>query len=127
MALDNGSCQTRTARQAAWAARAAWVHVIPVAQDRPELNPTEGAWRRRTRDARSPLAPPLRRFGDELVVGLRPRGGARVEVVDVVLAWVSAGQRKEPTGRPRGRPTGAKDTYKRAPYRKKCTNVAALT
>ncbi len=77
--------------------------------------------------AHTRCAPPLQTVGDALVVGLCPRGGARVAVVDVVRAWGSAGQRKEPTGRPRGRPTGAKDTYKRAPYRKKCTNVAALT
>jgi hypothetical protein len=32
--------------------------------------------------------------------------------------WFLAGHRKPPTGRPRGRPKGAKDSYKRAPYRK---------
>ena len=44
---------------------------------------------------------------------------ARIAIVDHVPAWFIAGHRKEPTGRPVGRPTGAKDTYKRAPYRKK--------
>jgi len=45
--------------------------------------------------------------------GLRP--GAHVP------DWFIAGHRKEPTGRPGGRPKGAKDSYKRAPYRKKDT------
>ena len=52
---------------------------------------------------------------DEIVAGLRQLGGERVEVVDLVPEWFIAGHRKEPTGRPRGRPNGAKDTSKRAP------------
>ena len=44
-------------------------------------------------------------------------GGMRSDVVDHVAAWFIAGHRKEPTGRPRGRRKGAKDSYKRAAYR----------
>jgi transposase len=127
LALDNGPCHPRKASQAALAERAAWLHVIPLAKYSPDLNPKEGEWRRLNRDARSHLAPTLRTFVDEIVVGLRQLGGERVEVVDLVPEWFIAGHRKEPTGRPRGRPKGAKDTSKRAPYRKKCTNLAAPT
>jgi hypothetical protein len=35
-----------------------------------------------------------------------------------VPEWFLDGHRKPPTGRPPGRPKGAKDSYKRAPYRK---------
>ena len=47
----------------------------------------------------------------------RQLGGLRIDVVDHVPDWFIAGHRKEPTGRPPGRPKGAKDSYKRAPYR----------
>ena len=49
---------------------------------------------------------------------LRHLGGTRIDGVDQVPAWFIARHRKEPTGRPPGRPKGAKDSYKRAPYRK---------
>ena len=49
----------------------------------------------------------------------RQLGGLRIDVVDHVPDWFIAGHRKEPTGRPAGRPKGAKDSYKRAPSRKK--------
>ena len=127
LALDNGPCHTSQASQAALAARAAWLHVLPLAKYSPELNPKEREWRQLKRDARSHLAPTLRTFVDELVVGLRQLGGARVDIVDLVPEWWIAGHRKEPTGRPAGRPKGAKDSYKRAPYRKTCTNLPAPT
>ncbi len=127
LALDNGPCHTSKASQAALADRAAWLHVIPLAKYSPELNPKEGEWRRLKRDARSHLAPTLRTFVDELVVGLRQLGGERVDIVDLVPEWFIAGHRKEPTGRPRGRSKGAKDTSKRAPYRKRSANLPAPT
>jgi hypothetical protein len=72
--------------------------------------------------AGSHLAATLRAFvdeiGDEIGAGLRQLGGLRIDVVDHVPAWFIAGHRTEPTGRPPGRPKGAKDSYKRAPYRK---------
>ena len=127
LALDNGPCHTSKASQAALAERAAWLHVIPLAKYSPELNPKEGEWRRLKRDVRSHLAPTLRTFVDEIAAGLRQLGGERVDIVDLVPEWWIAGHRKEPTGRPAGRPKGAKDSYKRAPYRKKCANLPAPT
>ena len=127
LALDNGPCHTSKASQAALAERAAWLHIIPLAKYSPELNPKEGEWRRLKRDARSDLAPTLRTFVDEIVVGLRQLGGERVDIVDLVPEWFIAGHRKEPTGRPPGRPKGAKDSYKRAPYRKKDANLPTPT
>ena len=56
---------------------------------------------------------------DEIAAGLRHLGGTRIDVMDQVPAWFIAGHRKQPTGRPPGRPKGAKDSYKRAPYRRK--------
>ena len=55
---------------------------------------------------------------DEIGAGLRQLGGLRLDLVDHVPDWFLAGHRKEPTRRPAGRPKGAKDSYKRAPYRK---------
>jgi transposase len=127
LAFDNGPCHTSQASQAALAERAAWLHVIPLAKYSPELNPKEGEWRRLKRDARSHLAPTLRTFVDELVAGLRQLGGEHVDIVDLVPEWFIAGHRKAPTGRPPGRPKGAKDSYKRAPYRRKDVNLPAPT
>jgi hypothetical protein len=56
---------------------------------------------------------------DEIAAGLRHLGGTRIDVVDQVPAWFIAGRRKQPTGRPAGRRTGAKASNKRAPYRTK--------
>jgi transposase len=117
LALDNGSCHQRRVSQAALAARAEGLHVIWLARYSPELNPKEREWKQLKRDARSRLAPTLRAFGDEIVEGLRPRGGTRLDMVDEVPAGFLAGHRREPTGRPPGRPKGAKDSYKRALYR----------
>jgi hypothetical protein len=56
---------------------------------------------------------------DEIAAGLCHLGGTRIDGVDQVPASFIAGHRKQPTGRPAGRPKGAKASYKRAPYRKK--------
>jgi len=124
--LDNGPCHTSKATKAALAERTAWLHVIWLAPYSPQLNPKEREWKRLKRDARSHLAPTLRAFVDEIAVGLRHLGGDRLDIVDPVPDWFIAGHRKEPTGHPSGRPKGAKDSYKRAPYRKKDTNNTPL-
>jgi transposase len=119
LALDNGPCHTSTASTAALAERAEWLHVIWLARYSPELNPKEREWRVLKRDHRGHLAPSLRAFVDGLLNGLRGLGGERRDIVDEVPDWFLAGHRKPPTGRPRGRPSGAKDSYKRAPSRKR--------
>jgi DDE superfamily endonuclease len=119
LALDNGPCHTSKASTDALAARVAWLHVIWLAKYSPELNPKEREWRVLKRDHRSHLAPSLRAFGDGILAGLRRLGGERLDIIDEVPDWFIAGHRKPPTGRPRGRPKGAKDSYKRAPYRKR--------
>jgi transposase len=116
LAIDNGSCHTSAASRAALAARAGWLHVIWLAKYSPELNRKEREWRVLKRDARGHLAPSLRAFVDGILDGLRQLGGERLDIVDEVPAWFLAGHRRAPTGRPPGRPQGAKDTYKRAPY-----------
>ena len=118
LALDNGPCHTSEASRAALAARGDWLHVIWLAKYSPELNRKEREWRVLKRDARGHLAPSLRAFVDGILEGLRQLGGERLDIVDQVPEWFLAGHRKPPTGRPRGRPKGAKDSYKRAPYRK---------
>ena len=117
LVLDNGPCHTSKASTAALAERAEWLHVIWLAKYSPELNPKEREWRALKRDHRGHLAPRLRAFVDRLLDGLRGLGGERLDIVDEVPDWFLAGHRKPPTGRPRGRPKGAKDSYKRAPYR----------
>jgi hypothetical protein len=77
-----------------------------------QLAAVEAALRRRD------LAPSLRAFVHGILDGLRQLGGERLDILDGVPDWFLAGHRKEPTGRPPGRPKGAKDSYKRAPYRK---------
>jgi len=119
LVLDNGPCHTSKTTKAALAARSAWLHVLWLAPYSPQLNPKEREWTRLKRDARSHLAPTLRAFVDEIAAGLRHLGGPRLDVVDQVPDWFIAGHRKEPTGRLAGRPTGATDSYKRAPYRTK--------
>jgi len=118
LALDNGPCHTSQASTAALAERSAWLHVIWLAKYSPELNPKEREWRILKRDHRSHLAPSLQAFVDGILNGLRRLGGERLDIINEVPDWFLAGHRKPPTGRPRGRPKGAKDSYKRAPYRK---------
>ena len=119
LVLDNGPCHTSKTSRAALAARADWLHVIWLARYSPALNKKEREWRYLKRDARGHLARSVREFADGILAGLHRLGGPRIEVVDHVPEWFIAGHRKEPTGRPAGRPKGAKDSYKRAPYRKK--------
>ena len=122
LVLDNGSCHTSRVSRAALAARAAWLHVIWLSRYSPHLNRKEREWRYLKRDTRSHLARTPRAFVDEAVAGLRRLGGERVDIVDAVPDWFIAGHRKPPTGRPAGRPKGAKDTKPRASRRK---NLAA--
>ena len=124
LVFDNGSCHTSQTTQAALAARAAWLEAVPLARYSPELNPKEREWRTLKRDHRSHLAPTLRGFVDEAVAGLGRLGGERCDVVDEVPAWWIAGHRKEPTGRPPGRPKGAKDT---GPRQRRSANLPAPT
>ena len=106
LALDNGPCHVSKATQRALAARAAWLEVIPLARYSPQLNPKEREWRTLKRDHRSHLARSLRDFVDE------------------VPQWWIDGHRREPTGRPPGRPKGAKDSY---PRQRRPTNSPART
>lgn len=108
LVLDNGPCHVSTATQAALAARAEWLEVIPLARYSPQLNPKEHEWRTFKRDHRSHLAPTLRDFVDTAVAGLRTLSGEDCAIIDEVPQWWLDGHRKEPTGRPPGRPKGAK-------------------
>src|SRR5437773_9352733 len=118
LVLDNGPSHRSKTSQDALQERASWLHVIWLARYSPELNRKEREWKVLKRDVRSHLASTLRAFVDEIGAGLRHLGGTRSEVVDHVPDWFIAGHRKEPTGRSPGRPKGAKDSSKRAPYRK---------
>jgi transposase len=118
LAIDNGPCHTSDASRAALEARADWLHVLWLAKYSPELNPKEREWRVLKRDARGLGARCPRAFVDGIPEGLRRLGGARLDISDQVPDWFLAGHRKPPTGRPPGRPKGAKDSHKRAPYRK---------
>jgi transposase len=127
LALDHGPCHTSTVSRTALAERADWLHVIWLAKYSPELNPKEREWRVLKRDARGHLAPSLRAFVDGILAGLRRLGGERLDIVDEVPDWFLAGHRKPPFGRPPGRPKGAKDSYKRAPYRnRQAMNLPAV-
>ena len=126
LVIDNGSCHTSAVSRAALAARADWLHVIWLAKYSPELNRNEREWWVLKRDARGHLAPSLRAFVDGILDGLQQLGGERRDIVDEVPAWFLAGHRRAPTGRPPGRPKGAKDSYTRAPYQKRsATNLPA--
>ena len=126
LVLDNGSCHTSKISTQALADRADWLEVLFLSRYRPQLNPKEREWRLLKRDHRSHLAPTLRQFVDVLVEGLRQLGGERCDIVDEVPAWWLAGHRREPTGRPAGRPLGAKDSAKRKP-RPSAENLPAPT
>jgi len=119
LVLDNGSCHRSTASRAALAARAAWLTVLWLAPYCPNLNRKEREWRTLKRDVRGHLARTLRDFVDELLVGLDRLGGERRDIVDHVPQWFLDGHRHPPTGRPPGRPTGAKDSSPRTVRPKK--------
>ena len=119
LVLDNGPCHTSRASRAALAEREEWLHVIWLARYSPHLNPKEREWRYLKRDARSHLAETLRRFVDGILAGLERLGGTIQDIVDKVPEWFIAGHRKAPTGRPPGRPKGAKDSRPRKPYKRK--------
>jgi transposase len=116
--LDNGPCHTSKVSRAALDARADWLHIIWLARYSPQLNPKEREWRYLKRDARSHLARSLREFADGILAGLTRLGGERLDIVDQVPDWFLDGHRRAPTGRPPGRPQGAKDRQPRKPYRK---------
>ena len=124
LVLDNGPCHTSTATQRALATRAEWLEVIPLARYSPHLNPKEHEWRRLKRDHCSHLAGSLREFVDEVVAGLAGLGGEACAILDEVPQWWLDGHRKEPTGRPRGRPKGAKDAR---PRKRRVVNLPADT
>ena len=118
LVLDNGPCHTSKASTRALDARKAWLHVIWLAKYSPELNQKEHEWRRLKRDTRGHLAIDLRTFVDEILAGLRDLCGSRCDIVYQVPAWFLEGHRVQPTGRPRGRPVGSKDSYQRGYTRK---------
>lgn len=113
LVLDNGPCHISQVTQAALADRAAWLEVIPLARYSPHLNPKEREWRILKRDHRGHLAGSLREFVDVVAAGLARLGGEPGTIVDEVPPWWIDGHRKEPTGRPPGRPKGAKDHHPR--------------
>jgi hypothetical protein len=119
LVLDDGPCHTSKTSRAALAERAAGLHVIWLAPYCPHLNPKEREWRWLKRDARGPLARTLRAFADEILAGLARLGGARCDLVDHVPQWFLDGHRRPPTGRPPGRPKGAKDSHQRVVSRRK--------
>jgi hypothetical protein len=129
LVLENGSAPTSLASLQALAHRSAWLHVHWLAKYAPHLNPKEREWRRLKRDARSRPVTSLRGFVDDIVSGLQQLGGTSgCTIVDEVPQWFLDGHRKPPTGRRAGRPLGAKDSYKRAPYHyKRHTNLPADT
>jgi transposase len=124
LVLDNGPCRRSRQSAAALRERQGWLHVIWLARYSPELNRKEREWRYLKRDVRGHLPRSLRAFADEVLAGLGRLGGERLDIVDAVPDWFLQGHRREPTGRPPGRPTGAKDTRPRAPRR---TNLPAAT
>lgn len=124
LVLDNGSAHTSTVSRAALAEREGWLHVVWLSRYSPQLNQKEREWKRLKRDVRSQLARTLRTFVDEVAAGLTRLGGERVEVVDAVPEWFIQGHRREPTGRPPGRPKGTKDI---TPRQQRSTNLPAST
>jgi hypothetical protein len=124
LVLDNGSCHVSKATQQALADRADWLEVIALSRYSPHLNPKEREWRRLKRDHCGHLAATLRTFVDEVAAGLARLGGEECLILDEVPEWWLDGHRKEPTGRPRGRPTGAKD---RQPRQRQSKTLPACT
>lgn len=121
LVIDNGTAHTSKASRRALAERAAWLDVIPLARYSPHLNPKEREWRVLKRDHGGHLAPTLRAFVDAVAAGLQGLGGAETMIVDEVPQWWLDGHRKEPTGRPPGRPKGAKDRHPRSKTLPACT------
>jgi transposase len=124
LVLDNGPCHTSKATQRALAARRDWLEVLPLARYSPHLNPKEHEWRRLKRDHRRHLANSLREFVDAVVAGLQRLGGEEATIRDEVPQWWLDGHRREPTGRSRGRPKGAKDSR---PRKRRVANLPADT
>lgn len=128
LVLDNGPCHTSKLSRAALAGREDWLHVVWLSRYSPQLNHKEPEWKRLKRDVRSHLATDLRTFVDtfvdEVVAGLDRLGGEARTVIDAVPEWFIEGHRREPTGRPPGRPNGAKDTV---PRQRRATNLPAST
>lgn len=124
LVIDNGTAHTSKASRKAVADRAAWLEVLPLARYSPHLNPKEREWRRLKRDHGGHLAGSLRAFADDILAGLAGLGGEACAIVDEVPQWWLDGHRKEPTGRPRGRPKGAKD---RQPRQRRRKNLPAHT
>ena len=114
LVLDNGPCHVSKATRRALTDRADWLEVIPLARYSPHLNPKEREWRLLKRDHRGHLASSLRAVVDAAAAGLAGLGGEESTIVDAVPHWWLDGHRKEPTGRPPGRPKGAKDRKPRA-------------
>jgi hypothetical protein len=127
LVLDNGPAHVSQVSQTAFTERQGWLHVIPLARYSPQLNRKEPEWRVLKRDHRSHLAASLRTFIDEILAGLRQLGGDRCDIVDAVPDWFIAGHRREPTGRPAGRPKGAKDGHPRQPRRRRVENLPTPT
>jgi transposase len=125
LVLDHGPCHTSKVSRAALAEREEWLEVIWLARYSPHLNLKEREWRYLKRDVRAHLAESLREFVDEILEGLGWLGGERQDIIDKVPEWFIAGHRKAPTGRPPGRPKGAKDSRSRKPYERK--NLPAPT
>lgn len=119
LVLDNSPCHTSKRSIAALAERERWLHVIWLARYSPHLNLKEREWRYLKRETRSNLARSLREFVDGIVEGLDNLGGTLRDIVDEVPEWFLAGHRKEPTGRPPGRPKGSKDSRPRKPHQRK--------
>lgn len=124
LVLDNGPCHISEATRHALAERGEWLEVIPLARYSPHLNPKEHEWRILKRDHRGHLAPTLREFVDTAAAGLAGLGGEACAIIDEVPPWWLDGHRKEPTGRPPGRPKGAKD---RKPRTRRATSLPACT
>ena len=118
LVLDNGPCHTSKVSLAALDARKEWLHVIWLAKYSPQLNHKEHEWRILKRDTRGHLVADLRTFVDEIKAGLHRLGGTQCDIVDQVPQWFIEGHRVAPTGRPRGRPVGSKDSYQRSYTRK---------
>jgi transposase len=118
LVLDNGPCHTSKTSRTALAARTHWLHVVWLARYSPQLNQKEPEWKVLKRDARAHLARTLRAFADGILAGLSRLGGERLDIIDAVPNWFLDGHRRPPTGRPPGRPLGAKDSYQRVVRRR---------